>query len=316
MLSPEENKDRWVLFNLEKNMKNKILHIAFSLAVVGLFAASASADDRFSVEMENDFIFNKDCDYTHSTRLEYQHDDYVFAFGQNMYTPNNKKADYPLPDQHPYAGYLYGELGYMLDDEDENHYFGLQLGVVGPHSYAEDTQKFIHKMIGDVDPKGWKYQLSDEFVFQLIYTHRQEFLLVGDRSGWNAKLIGKIGESSGLAQVYGFLGAELRLGYNTYHGSADDIVLIAAVRNDNPWSVYGILGGEFRAYAWNIFLDGNYAHDSMSVDSKWDVWEGRAGFGFDVYGLDGRALWVWRTKEYETQLKNTQFMSVQLGYTF
>ena len=272
--------------------------------------------DRFGLQMENDFVFHKDCDYTHSTRLEYQHNEYMFAFGQNMYTPNDKKADYPLPDQHPYAGYMYGEVGYLLDSEDSNHYFGIQLGIVGPHSYAEDTQKLIHKLLGCTDPKGWDYQLKDEFVFQAIWMHKRDWLLIGDRNGWNVRLVGKVGESSGLAQVYGLMGAELRFGYNTFHGNMNDTVFIQAVRRNNPYSFYGILSGEFRMYAWNIFLDGNYSKESLSVDSKWDVWEGRVGFGFDIYGFDGRVLWVWRSKEYETQEKITQYASFQIGYSF
>ena len=146
--------------------------------------------------------------------------------------------------------------------------------------------------------------------------HKRDWLLLGDRDGWNVHLIGKVGESSGLAQVYGMIGGELRFGYNTFHGNMDDTVIVQAVRRNKPYSFYGILSGEFRMYAWNIFLDGNYHRESLSVESKWDVWEGRVGFGFDIYGLDGRALWTWRSKEYETQERITQYASFQIGWTF
>lgn len=283
------------------------------IALIAL-AATVSFADRFSIQAENDFWFHKDCDYTHGTRLEYEYGLWTFAVQQNMYTPNDKKADYPLPDQHPYAGYLVGEVGYSFVGKNSTDYIGLQLGLVGPHTYAEQTQKTIHKWIGDVEPKGWDYQLKDEFEFEFLYLHRQDWCVLGRPDGWSAHVIGKGGGAAGLAQDYAILGAELRLGFNPYRGKDDDIFIVAAAKSD--WSLYGIVSGEFRAYAWNTFLDGNYHRESMSVDSKWDVWEFRTGFGFHVFDLDGRMLWVWRSKEYETQLKNTQFMSVELGWTF
>lgn len=317
-------------------MKKTILAFAFAIIALTGFSAqtpvAGAVDDlieetaplaapekttkRFSIQAENDFWFHKDCDYTHGTRLAYEWGPWTFAVQQNMYTPNNKKADYPLPDQHPYAGYLVGEAGYLFQHKNSSDYLGLQLGLIGPHTYAEQTQKFIHKLIGDVEPMGWDYQLKDEFVFQVNYIHRQSFLLFGERNGWNTTFIAKGGGSAGLAQDYGMLGAELRFGYNPYRGTDDDIFIVAAVRDNVDWSLYGIVSGEFRAYAWNAFLDGNYHRESMSVDSKWDVWEGRFGFGFDIFDLDGRVVWVYRSKEYDTQLKNTQFMSVELGWTF
>ena len=36
------------------------------------------------------------------------------------------------------------------------------LGVVGPASLAEETQKFIHAIVNDRKPMGWHYQLRDE----------------------------------------------------------------------------------------------------------------------------------------------------------
>ncbi|HAJ47422.1 MAG TPA: DUF2219 domain-containing protein, partial [Alphaproteobacteria bacterium] len=35
----------------------------------------------------------------------------TWAIGQSIYTPDDTKTALPLPDQHPYAGWLYGELG-------------------------------------------------------------------------------------------------------------------------------------------------------------------------------------------------------------
>jgi len=280
--------------------------------VVGL---SVGAENRISLQAENDFWFHKDCDYTHATRLAYSRDEWEFAVQQNMYTPNDKKADYPLPDQHPYGGYLAAEGAYTFNHYRRTDRVGLQLGLVGPHTYAEQTQKAVHRMIGDVEPRGWKYQLKDEFIFEVLYLHSNELLIIGKEGGFESVLIGKAGGAAGLAQDYALAGLELRAGYNCKHESDDDIFSVANYKPDR-FALYGIAGCDFRAYAYNIFLDGNYHRDSMSVDSRWDVFEGRFGFGYKIFGLDGRALWVYRTKEYETQLKNTQFMSVEFGFSF
>lgn len=295
----------------------KFRFYAFAAALVLCAAASA---DRFSAGFENDVVFHKDCDYTHATKLGYELDSGLyFGIGQNMYTPDDKKNQEPVYGQHPYAGYLYGEIGYSPEGIDSHNYFGLQLGLVGPHSYAEQTQKLIHRWLGCVRPAGWEWQLKDEFIFNFVYGRKDGWTLVGERGGWSVMGILKEGAVAGLANDYAYAGAELRFGFNPKIGRSDDIFIVADAKGaEKRPAFYGIAAGEFRAVAYNIFLDGNYHRDSyVTVDSKWDVWDGRLGFGYELpCGMDARVLWVWRTKEYEGQRKNPQFASIEVGWTF
>ena len=47
----------------------------------------------------------------------------------------------------------------------------LQVGVIGPPSLAEQTQKAIHEVFGMRDPKGWAEQLPTQPTLQLRVQH-------------------------------------------------------------------------------------------------------------------------------------------------
>lgn len=57
---------------------------------------------------------------------------YGLILGQTMYTPNDITTSQPLPDQRPYAGWLYGGGSLTADSGDRLDTVELHLGVVGP----------------------------------------------------------------------------------------------------------------------------------------------------------------------------------------
>ena len=85
-----------------------------------------------------------------------------YAFGQDIFTPNNLSAVNPPLTQRPYAGFLYGSMGVVADSGVHLDQLQVTLGVVGPASLAQDSQNFVHDIIKDRDALGWHYQLRDE----------------------------------------------------------------------------------------------------------------------------------------------------------
>ncbi|MBD0276217.1 MAG: lipid A deacylase LpxR family protein, partial [Acetobacteraceae bacterium] len=90
-----------------------------------------------------------------------------FDFGQNFFTPVDKRRENPDPRDRPYAGILYGTIGLDRRTWDTLDRFELQLGVVGPASGARDTQSFVHRILDEPVPQGWGRQLRNEPVFNL-----------------------------------------------------------------------------------------------------------------------------------------------------
>ena len=94
----------------------------------------------------------------------HDHFTFVFSLGQNMYTPEDISAYVPDPDDRPYAGWLYFSMGAVVEDSERNllHNLALDIGVVGPLSFAGKAQKIWHKWIDSPTPHGWDYQLDNE----------------------------------------------------------------------------------------------------------------------------------------------------------
>ncbi|HTE06681.1 MAG TPA: lipid A-modifier LpxR family protein, partial [Planctomycetota bacterium] len=91
--------------------------------------------------------------------------------GQQFFTPANLKASTLIEDDRPYAGWLYAgvvRFDTWLDSDDGarrdvEHSVELDLGVVGPDSYAEQIQSALHSSLVDgQDPEGWDHQLGNE----------------------------------------------------------------------------------------------------------------------------------------------------------
>ena len=71
-----------------------------------------------------------------------------YAFGQSMFVPSDITIADPPPGERPYAGWLYGTVGLGVESGKQLDQFGITLGVVGPASLAEQSQKFVHNVVG------------------------------------------------------------------------------------------------------------------------------------------------------------------------
>src|SRR5690606_11361764 len=144
------------------------------LTLAAVFSAPAFAEntgevpDRgstLSFVYENDSLYNRDSHYTSGVRLSWipgsretprgaldiasaipwsPRDGQVlhgYSLGQNMYTPSDISLEEPPKDDRPYAGWLYGTIGLGVETGLQLDQVVLALGMVGPASLAERTQK-------------------------------------------------------------------------------------------------------------------------------------------------------------------------------
>ena len=81
---------------------------------------------------------------------------------------------------------------------------------------------------------------------------------------------------------------------------------------------YGYLffGTEGRAYAWNIFLDGNTDGDSLSVEKETVVTDFRVGAGIGFGDFDLLYTVIYRSREYEEQDALQEYSSLAISYEF
>lgn len=180
----------------------------YAVIVMILFSGAASADEAFTLFIDNDSRIIKpnhktDRHYTHGTKFVYlmqpdwkwlaDFEDWdiagpdenvdsavVLFLGQNIYTPDH--VDEPQKrseDDMVFAGWLYTGFFTQRATDHQLDHVELNVGVIGPSSKADEIQKCIHKYINADDPIGWEDQLSDELAVDLTYMRKERVL-----EGW------------------------------------------------------------------------------------------------------------------------------------
>ncbi|WP_018953361.1 lipid A deacylase LpxR family protein [Thioalkalivibrio sulfidiphilus] len=244
-----------------------------------------------------------------------------WSIGQSMYTPKDIEEANPSPGDRPYAGWLYVSGGLAEETGDRLDRLQLTLGVVGPASLAEQTQKTIHEFMGSPIPQGWDHQLGNELTLMVSYERQWRSRVRTAEEGWRIDLTPHWGGTLGTPFTLVNTGLTLRAGRDLPHDYGPPRIQPALPGSGlfvprSRWGWYLFAGVDARAVAWNTFLDGNLWRDSPSVDRH--VFVGDAQLGA-VLGL-GRArlayTHVFRTPEFRNQVGRDDFGALSLSWIF
>lgn len=247
-----------------------------------------------------------------------------FTLGQNMYTPSEIDiADEQVGDR-PWAGFLYGSIGMVSVENNHIDELELTLGVVGPQSLAEQTQKMIHRHVTDSPiPKGWGNQLDFEPGIIVSWQRRWPSLWHYDLGDYRLAAQPNINVS--LGNIYTYAGTGLMFAFGPYQGYLQDTPprVRPAVPGsgyfetpDQGWSWYVFAGADGRAVARNIFLDGNTFKDSYSVDKEYFVRDLTAGIAFTLGDYRLTYSYNDRSDEFKGQKDKSTFGSLTLSTRF
>jgi hypothetical protein len=304
-----------------------------------------SDDGTFTFIFENDLLANTDRHYTNGIRLSWQpagpapawaeaitdflpvfpeeHDLHLtWSLGQSIFTPDNISISPPDPDDRPYAGWLYGSLTLTTQSEEYLDALQLSLGVVGPASLAEETQKFVHEITGSQDPKGWDFQLDNEPGLILSYERRFRQLGYWQFGGMEADVQPYIGGSVGNIITQAYAGGIFRIGQNMPGDYGPPRIRLGAPDPDvfepsEGFGWYAFVGTEGRAVARNIFLGGNsFQDDSPSVDRKPLVGDLVGGVAVTYGNLRFAYTHILRSEEFDGQDDPDSFGSINLAIRF
>ncbi len=298
----------------------------FCVLVVSLILGCGQARaDGVALVVENDSLLLRDRHYTSGLMLAYEDDvagrRLAFAFGQALYTPAAVETETPDPERRPYAGHLFGALGWRHDGGGYDDRTTLTLGVVGPAAVGEASQKLIHRVSGYPEPQGWGSQLANEPAFNLYWRRTWAGAGVGGHpGGLDLRLRPHAGLGLGSVMTNAAIGATLRLG--TAPPTDDDppglppepIGAAFVPAAGFAWETF--VGVEGRAVAHDVFLNGGTFRDGPSVDEEPLVGDLVAGatFRWRRYRLAFKA--TLRSKQYHEQEGPDRFGNVSLGLAF
>lgn len=251
------------------------------------------------------------------------------AFGQNIYAPRDIEAPIPDPTDRPYAGWSYLELAFVSKTRSIADILSIQVGLIGPHSQAEDSQRIVHRWTASARPVGWAYQLRDEVGVNFIFERRWRLYGRALSHILGVDLVPHAGASLGNVQTYANAGGTLRLGFNlpsdfgvqlARPGSVggtptDDLDPRVSIHRNFSLFAFGAVDG--RAVARDIFLDGNTFRDSRYVNKKPLVADLSAGLGLIAGRWQATYTQVWRTREFDTQRdKHDKYASVTISRAY
>ncbi|MCG3204921.1 MAG: hypothetical protein KCHDKBKB_01638 [Elusimicrobia bacterium] len=323
--------------------------LAFLFLIVGvcparIFSAEKPKTGTLSFVLENDLFYGRDQNYTNGLRFTWVPgpdrppprwalkwarfvpwfpDQGVvrpgYAFGQSMFTPKDiTLPDPPLWDR-PYAGWLFATVGLGVEADGRLDQFGVSLGVVGPASLAEQSQKFVHKVIGAPQPHGWDTQLHNEVGIVVTSQRSWRDFAKANLSGVQLDLTPHLGAALGNVFTYANTGLTMRLGVRLPKDYGPPRVLPGlpgagdfAPVSDFGWYIFGGVDG--RAVAQNIFLDGNTFRDSRTVDKEPFVGDFQFGFVVDWPDIRLGYTHVFRSREFTTADGSDEFGAVAVSF--
>lgn len=309
-----------------------------------LATADAPLKGFWSLQLENDvWGSNDDRFYTHGTEISfaaigrpklaekivrnlpfYRLGDvgiYGFGLGQKIFTPEDIKQRELIETDRPYAGWLYLNAGVadLFDDRgatDAVNTILLAVGVVGPLSLAEQTQKEFHRLIDATIPQGWDNQLHNEPGIDITYLYKRRYLF-GMEAPRQFELSYHGGLTLGNVYTYAAAGGMARWGSRLKNDIGPPTISpgfpgLPAFRPNPEFNWYLFAGVEERAVARNIFLDGNTFKDSHSVDKKPFVTDVQLGIAFHYRGVRFSFAQMFRSKEFDGQPEATQYGAINV----
>jgi hypothetical protein len=250
----------------------------------------------------------------------------VVTLGQSMYTPLDKKRTDVIPNDRPYAGWLYLGLGYNERDPRQMDTIQVNIGMVGPASLGKQTQDFIHDLRDIPRFNGWNNQLHNELGIQVVAERRNKIWVSSNNTWPHFDAITHYGASLGNVATYLNTGFEIRAGNRLPNdfgtspirsaGDSNAPLEDIAKRRFSAGGLLVFLATDARLVAHDIFLDGNTFASSHRVDKEYLVGNVSAGVAWQWQGGQITYAHYLSSKEFTTQTANPAYGSITLSLEY
>jgi hypothetical protein len=256
------------------------------------------------------------------------------SLGQNLYTPDDTAASQPIPNDRPYAAWLYASFALQSiykrpseknpDQQEPVRLDTLQLdlGVVGPAAAGAFVQNNFHRYIGDPAANGWANQLHNEPTLNLEFERRWRAApgMLFEDPKLEYDIIPSIGLAAGNVMTYASAGGIFRVGKELRADFGPPRARPAMPGSEGfigqgfGWYFFFGLTGE--AVARNMFLDGNLDGNSLHVTHRPLVAEATAGLTVMFRGTRVSFTQVLRTPEFYERDRWDQFASINVSFRY
>lgn len=223
-------------------------------------------------------------------------------FGLILFTPDDITVDTPIPDDRPYANFVFmansqqttfPETGWMLQSILTVGFLGLSIGP--------DVQSLIHSATDSAEPEGWQNQISDGGELTASYTVRAQKILLENYGRFSYEVSGALEGSIGFTTDVN-VGLSTRFGkirspWWTFAPHQSDYINLGQTitsRIDErilPSEFFGWAGINANFGFYNAFLQGQFRDSAVELDRDeledivYEAWLGATKTWSNGFGL-------------------------------
>jgi len=193
--------------------------------------------------------------------------------GQMLYTPADLTAPGVILGDRPYVGHLFASVfvqrmnHFSADASQPNaantpgwstlDHFQVNVGFVGQDALGEQTQRRVHDIFNETDPKGWDHQVDEGAQVQLYLRKAWRHLTpIDDAFGFD--LIPDLGLALGTTFRHAELGVTTRVGVNLPADFGPGSLLRPNGQTSTPpngWSIYLFNRAAARLVQYDVTID-------------------------------------------------------------
>jgi lipid A 3-O-deacylase len=267
---------------------------------------------------DNDYFSASDMYYTQGIRLEFLGNIfskspfaytlikkgplnyYGLSVSQDCFTPYSIRRDTIFTGERPFGAAMYLSH-YLVSINPEKKYrlnTQLDLGAIGPCALCEEEQKGIHAAIGDIEPLGWQFQLSQDYMVNYSIGYEKELFAKKD-----FEIIGTSAMRLGTIYNDGGMGMTLRAGWLSPYFET-----LGIKPSSRKFHCYGFVKGSVKFVAYNAMLQGGFFSDDIytlpSSSVKRLVGTAYTGIVLAYKGLSIEYTKAFMTPEFENGLSH------------
>lgn len=276
-------------------MKKLWIYCTLNFIIAGWFSSSVRAQTegeyhrQLRISVDEDFINIRgegtDKAYTAGTFIDYSYNkqkpgfflerwapkagpDAINIYGIGlmhlMFTPNNTKAEAPIPNDYPYAGGVLAHFSSWSYNPEKKISYQAKLmgGMIGPASGAKEIQEFVHNLTGTQQPQGWENQLPNDILLNLELAAEKQVL----GNSW-AELIGGgrayVGTMSDGLEAYAIIRTGKMKSY--FKGRMAQSGTPPKSSSNGRWQLYAFAKPAARFTAFNALLQGGIVLDKYKI---------------------------------------------------
>ena len=187
----------------------------------------------------------------------------------------------------------------------------LGIGLMGPTAFGEQSQSFIHNLIGSPAPIGWENQLDNTFLIDYTFRVEKSFF-----NGFIAEHFIPYAEARiGTLTDHIKLGVKLRVGNK--NKSVIDLVNKKTIERKLSWE--WILGANLQGVFYDATLEGGLFNKDKTLLQKQDIIEQQYQFrmGINLYykRISFRYMINYNSKNFTNSVIH-KYGSANFGFSF